>query len=265
MLGRMEHHHGYRKQECSHSNNAKLKTMTTHSVSTVYSIARRGDAIRFNHEVCKTRLNEVPTDFAGKTVLDVACGHENPFFTERLRLAKLVIGLDRDPSEIQKNGVIQEGHIGDIHSIPLPSDSIDVVVSVDTIEHSADPDVFLKECCRVLRSGGEAIFATPNLVGYKNAFARFSGKRVFDFVWKAAHNRVLEYDTHYRCNTSWAFRRKARNAGFRVLEIRYVPEISWFLSGYPVAFTLAHAYNGVTGALGLEGLWGYMLVRLLKV
>jgi SAM-dependent methyltransferase len=237
----------------------------TYSLSTAYSIARCGNAIRFNHEICKACLNEVLTDFAGKTVLDAACGHGNPFFMDRLRLAKHVIGLDRNPREIEKNQVIHEGCVGDIHAMPLPCESVDVIVSVDTMEHSVEPDLFLRECYRVLRIGGEAVFATPNLLGYKNAFAKFSGKRLFDFVWKASHNRVLEYDTCYLCNTSWIFRQKAQEAGFRVLAIDYVPEISWFLNGYPIAFMLAHAYNRVTGTLGLERLWGYMVVRLLKV
>lgn len=238
--------------------------MKSYSVSDVYSIARKGDAIRLNHDICQARLNEVLADFTGKTVLDVACGRENPFFAERLRTAKSVIGLDQNSREVRNNLMISEGHVGDIHAMPLAGESVDVVVSVDTIEHSAEPDLFLKECHRVLRAGGEAVFATPNLLGYKNVFAKFSGKRVFDFVWKASHDRVLEYGTFYRCNTAGTFRKKAQETGFQVLTITYVPEISWFLSRYPIAFTLAHLYNCVTGRLGLERLWGYMAVRAVK-
>src|SRR5580698_8619049 len=118
--------------------------MKTYSLSKVHSMARHGDAIYLNHEICKARLTEVLTDFKGKTVLDVACGHENPFFTDRLRLAKHVIGLDRDLHEIEGNRVIHEGHVGDFHAMPLADESVDVVVSVDTIEHAVKPDLFLK-------------------------------------------------------------------------------------------------------------------------
>src|ERR1700733_5296699 len=59
-------------------------TSKTYSLSQVHSIARQGDAIRLNHEICKACLDEVNIDFKGKTVLDVACGHENPFFKDRL-------------------------------------------------------------------------------------------------------------------------------------------------------------------------------------
>jgi SAM-dependent methyltransferase len=237
----------------------------TYSLSRAYALARSGDAIRSNHEICKARLNEVLTDFSGKTVLDVACGHENPFFAERLRFAKRVIGLDRDSREIRRNELIHEGHIGDIHAMPLPDGCVDLVLSVDTIEHSVEPDLFLKECQRVLRTGGEAVFATPNLLGYKNAFAKCIGRRAFDYIWRASHNRVLEYGTYYRCNTARRFHRKAQQMGFRVIAVSYIPEISWFLSRHATAFTLAHAYNSFVGALGLERLWGYMVVTLVKL
>ena len=61
------------------------------------------------------------------------------------------------------------------------------------------------------------------------------------------------------------FRRKAQQIGFRVLAISYVPEISWFLAKHPTAFTLAHFYNRVVGALGLDLLWGYMVVTVVKI
>jgi SAM-dependent methyltransferase len=239
--------------------------MKTYSLSKVYSEARCGNGINFNHESCKAHVNAVPIDFFGKVVLDVACGHENPFFSERLREAKYVIGLDGNGEEVQKNSMIHERHVGDIHAMPLADNSVDMVVSVDTIEHSVEPDLFLKECHRVLRSGGQAVFATPNLLGYKNAFAKVSGKRLFDFVWRVFHSRQLDYDTCYRCNTARAFNRKAQQAGLRVVEIRYVPEISWFLAKFPLAFTIAHAYNRAVVAIGLENLLGYMVVKVVKM
>ena len=220
--------------------------------------------MRLNHEVCEAHLNEVPTDFAGKTVLDVACGHENPFFAERLRLAKYVIGLDGDPREISKNVAIHEGHVGDIHAMPLASGSVDVVVSVDTIEHSVEPDLFLKECHRVLRAGGEAVFATPN---YWVIRMRLQGSAASVYLISSGELLIIGCSSmrpviseHVR-NVS----QKGSENGISIIAISYVPEISWFLSVYPIAFTLAHAYNRVTGALGLERLWGYMVVRLQKV
>ncbi len=44
---------------------------------------------------------------------------------------------------------------GSVTEMPYPDASFDVVVSTDVMYHRAvDPDVMLKECCRILRPGG---------------------------------------------------------------------------------------------------------------
>jgi ubiquinone/menaquinone biosynthesis C-methylase UbiE len=49
----------------------------------------------------------------------------------------------------------------------LPNDSVDVVVSCETIEHFDDPSRFVAECARVLRPGGLMICSTPNHAVYR--------------------------------------------------------------------------------------------------
>jgi SAM-dependent methyltransferase len=46
--------------------------------------------------------------------------------------------------------------------LPFADASFDVVVSFETIEHTADPAHFLDELWRVLRPGGPLIISTPN-------------------------------------------------------------------------------------------------------
>jgi SAM-dependent methyltransferase len=46
--------------------------------------------------------------------------------------------------------------------LPFADDSFDTVVSFETIEHTADPALFLREIRRVLRPGGELVISTPN-------------------------------------------------------------------------------------------------------
>lgn len=47
-------------------------------------------------------------------------------------------------------------------SIPLPSNSIDVVCSFTVFEHVQNPQEVLKECIRVLKPGGYLYFSFPN-------------------------------------------------------------------------------------------------------
>ncbi|HEX8767591.1 MAG TPA: methyltransferase domain-containing protein, partial [Jatrophihabitans sp.] len=51
---------------------------------------------------------------------------------------------------------------GNLAVLPVASDSIDTVVSLQVIEHVWDHPQFLAECVRVLRPGGLLMLSTPN-------------------------------------------------------------------------------------------------------
>lgn len=50
----------------------------------------------------------------------------------------------------------------DLCDLPLPDDGLDLVVSLQVIEHLPDIPRFVAEMARVLRPGGEFVCATPN-------------------------------------------------------------------------------------------------------
>lgn len=106
----------------------------------------------------------------GKAVLDIASG--SGYGTSLLsQAAKKVYGVDLDADAIKyakknygsdKIEFIQ----GDGNSIPLNDDSVDIVVSFETIEHIEDYPTFMKEVKRVLRNDGLFILSTPNDVEF---------------------------------------------------------------------------------------------------
>ncbi len=51
-------------------------------------------------------------------------------------------------------------------SIPLPASSVDLVVSLQVLEHVRDPDQVLKEAFRVLRPGGSFFLACENYLAF---------------------------------------------------------------------------------------------------
>ena len=232
------------------------------SLAEVYEEAKAGRGIEFNHRYSSLVVNEIEVDFSGKVVLDAACGTQNAFFADRLRCARRVIGIDYDRHSIQRNRMIQNGVVADVHSLPLADNSVDCIVSVDTIEHVHRPQEFLRECHRVLVPGGQAVFTTPCLLGYKTLFARYCGKRVFDAVWRHVNGTILPYDSLYRVNTPWGVRKLARESGLLLRQLIYVPEISWFFHKYPLGFATAYAVNGILGGLHLQMFWNYMAYRL---
>lgn len=118
------------------------------------------------------REHEIRYDFAkkfvaDKIVADIACG--NGYGTHFLAKsgAKFAYGIDYDKSAIahatkyygQKN---IKFILGNAQNIRLNKESIDTIVSFETLEHLGDPGKFLKELKRILKPGGIFILSTPN-------------------------------------------------------------------------------------------------------
>ncbi|MEM2512589.1 MAG: class I SAM-dependent methyltransferase, partial [Ignisphaera sp.] len=84
---------------------------------------------------------------------------------EELRAGE-VYGVDIDEQAValaRKRGI--EAYIADLSkdSLPFPNEFFDLVLSLEVIEHLANPDNMLKEAYRVLRKGGYLLISTPNL------------------------------------------------------------------------------------------------------
>ncbi|MCZ6673855.1 MAG: arsenite methyltransferase [Verrucomicrobia bacterium] len=110
----------------------------------------------------------LPIEFAGiekgMTVLDLGSGAGNDVFIARRETGPegWVIGLDFTPAMIQKaeDNRIKLGYEniefieGDIDSIPVDSDAVDVVVSNCVLNLVPDKSLVLSEIYRVLKKGG---------------------------------------------------------------------------------------------------------------
>jgi SAM-dependent methyltransferase len=55
---------------------------------------------------------------------------------------------------------------GNLAALPLGSSTVDVVTSLQVIEHLWDQEGFLAECVRVLRPGGRLLVTTPNRITF---------------------------------------------------------------------------------------------------
>lgn len=100
----------------------------------------------------------------GKRVLDIACGEGYGSAALQKTGAANVIGVDVSESTCAhvRNKYGLDAKPGTAEQIPLPANSIDVVVSFETIEHVPNPGRFLDECVRVLAPGGRLVISTPN-------------------------------------------------------------------------------------------------------
>ncbi|UNZ53652.1 glycosyltransferase [Agrobacterium tumefaciens] len=107
---------------------------------------------------------------ANKDVLDIASGEG--FGSALLaQKARSVVGVDiSDEAVLHAQEKYKAGNIsfktGSCEAIPLPSASVDVVVSFETLEHIDAHELFLQEVKRVLRPGGVLVISTPEKDAY---------------------------------------------------------------------------------------------------
>lgn len=139
---------------------------------------------------------------ADNVVLDIACG-EGYGSAIMARHARSVVGVDIAPEAVE-HAVRAYGHlpnitfrIGSATEIPLPDDSVDVVVSFETIEHHDRHAEMLREIRRVLRPNGVLIISSPNRpvysekAGHHNEFhVKELDFREFDEALRAEFEQV---------------------------------------------------------------------------
>lgn len=98
----------------------------------------------------------------GMTVLDVGCGPSLPYDGSRAWM----IGLDPSVASLAANTDVDERIVGSAQSIPLPSQSADLVVAFYSVHHMTGRtpyETFLMRCgavaemARVTRPGGEIL------------------------------------------------------------------------------------------------------------
>lgn len=98
-------------------------------------------------------------------VLDAGCGEGYGAARLSDAGARLVVGVDLDRTTLRHVRATYPGVrpvYGNLVALPLRANSVDVVVSAQTIEHLWDQAAFVRECQRVLRPGGQLLMSTPN-------------------------------------------------------------------------------------------------------
>jgi SAM-dependent methyltransferase len=94
-----------------------------------------------------------------------------------------------------------EAVVGDMHDMPLPSGSIDLLYASNVMEHALAPYVALMECRRVLKAGGKAYFILPSFAGVEG------GKGPF----------------HLHCLTREVWEELLRKTGYALIETKIYP------------------------------------------
>jgi ubiquinone/menaquinone biosynthesis C-methylase UbiE len=117
--------------------------------------------------------------FKGETLLEVGCG----IGTDLVRFARggaLVTGVDLSKTAIDlaaKNFELHglalvELRVANAEALPYPDATFDHVYGHGVIQYTADPAKIVRECHRVLKPGGTAIFMVYNRISWLNALSK---------------------------------------------------------------------------------------------
>ncbi len=151
----------------------------------------------------------------GQVVLDLGSGGGIDVLLSARRVGPTgkVYGLDMTPEmlDLARRNQVEAGVenveflLGSMEAIPLPDESVDVIISNCVINLSTDKDQVLREASRVLRSGG--LFAVSDVIMLRPISAKFQGMMA---LWTGCISGAL-LDVDYE--------EGLRAAGFRDIEV----------------------------------------------
>jgi SAM-dependent methyltransferase len=145
-------------------------------------------------------------------VLDLGCGRgacsdDSVLLRKNLRILKgkvaKVIGIDVDESA-RENQTLDEFRLILSETWPIESNSIDLVVCDNVLEHIENPDQFFLEIGRVLKNGGFLCIRTPNLWSYVALATKLIPNKyhskITSIVQKSRSHEDV-FPTVHRCNS----------------------------------------------------------------
>lgn len=141
-------------------------------------------------------------------LIDIGCGIKpykdmlSPFVEEH-------VGVDHEATFHDKSNV---DLFGTAYDIPADDEIFDSAICTAVLEHLEEPEKALRECCRVLKPGGIAVYSVP-------------------FIWHL-HEEPRDFYRYTKYGLKYLFEK----AGFEVLQI--TP-----LSGFWVTFGQLFVYN----------------------
>lgn len=222
---------------------------------------------RFFHEDHPYRVFEREVERylrPGHALLDAGCGRGAPILAKYRGKAARLIGVDLVEFDNLHGLELLQNDLG---NIPLPSASVDLVMSRSVMEHVTDPGAVYGEIFRILKPGGHFIFLTANLWDYASLIAKVIPNRFHAAIVARTEGRAEEdvFPVAYRTNTRGSVSRWAARAGFEIASFRYLGQYPSYFMFNGLLFLLATGYEKVIGRISaLNFLQGWLFVILRK-
>lgn len=158
-------------------------------------------------ETEETAMRQLLPDLSGQVVLDLACGSGRYGLLAAQQGAKLVIGLDNSPAMLAANRQPRLA-LGTTDAIPLPDQSVDVILCGLALGHVPQLAPSIREMGRVLTGDGLALISDFHPLA---AFA--GGQRTF----RAGNGKLyaVEHYPHLYAD----YHRAVHAAGLAIIEV----------------------------------------------
>jgi 2-polyprenyl-3-methyl-5-hydroxy-6-metoxy-1,4-benzoquinol methylase len=193
----------------------------------------RGKPAEYDQEIVRRRYRRTVEHVAldGKTVLDFGCGNgaQTIQFTAH---ACTIIAADIELSGLQRfAALLRERSIRSVSvlqsdglALPFKSQSFDIVLSYEVLEHVRDESTVLREFHRVLKPGGAIVLSVPNKAwifethGAHLPLLRWNRVPFFSWLPRSIHRRFARARIYRRREIV----RLLESTGFRVCRAEYI-------------------------------------------
>lgn len=159
-----------------------------------------------------------------RVLLEIGCGRDAELLRQLAPSFTHAIGIDLENSAQPRADSSYQLIRANAHQIPLASDSIDVVLCVDVVEHLVDPATYFVECGRVLKPGGHLIISTVNQYFPPVVLGRmlpFRARQLLNLLVSGTEEQDT-FPAYYRANTQRILKRLAADAALVPVSMQYV-------------------------------------------
>lgn len=154
------------------------------------------------------KLKQFSSEYMSGRLIDIGCGTK-PYKDLLTPFVKEHINVDHEGSYHDKSNV---DLVGTAYQIPVGDQTFDSAMCTAVLEHLEEPELAFRECYRVLKPGGIAIYSVP-------------------FIWHI-HEEPRDFFRYSKYGLSYLFEK----VGFEIVELKA-------LSGFWVTFGQLFVYN----------------------
>jgi len=153
-------------------------------------------------------LKGLASNYLNGCLIDIGCGTK-PYKNLLAPYVTKHVGIDHKDTLHDKSNI---DRFGTAYDIPAEDEEFDCALCTAVLEHLEEPELALKECWRVLKRGGMAIYSVP-------------------FIWHL-HEEPRDFYRFSKYGLKYLFEK----VGFEIIEIKA-------LSGFWVTFGQLFVYN----------------------